>query len=128
MIKIAIFFCTLFTNIHGNACTAFVKIQISFLNQCSWASADFFPVEGKIFQGGGQKHTIFLKNTKKDTIFLKKKSRKTYYFVFWLARGGGKCPPADAHVSVAQPMSRELFLSVSPNTLTFPTSSYSLVQ
>ncbi len=28
----------------------------------SWASADFFPGEGKIFQGG-QKHNICLKNT-----------------------------------------------------------------
>ena len=42
----------------------------------AWASADFFPGEGKIFLGGGQKHTICLKRyffasekVKKHTIF-----------------------------------------------------------
>jgi len=70
------------------------KIDSSFL---PWASADFFPGEGKIFQGGGQKHTICPKNTKKDTIFVLK-SQKTYYFG---QPGGVKGPllpsPADAH-------------------------------
>jgi hypothetical protein len=36
-----------------------------------WASADFFPGEGKIFQGG-QKHAICLKNAQKYTIFFQK--------------------------------------------------------
>jgi len=35
----------------------------------SWASADFFPGEGKIFQGGAK------------TYYLPKKHLKTYYFL-----------------------------------------------
>jgi len=56
----------------------------------SWASADFFPGEGKIFQGGAK------------TYHLPKKHLKTYYFLlkksknilFWLARGGQGPPLA----------------------------------
>jgi len=56
----------------------------------SWASADFFPGEGKIFQGGAK------------TYYLPKKHLKTYYFslkkskniLFWPARGGQGPPLA----------------------------------
>ncbi len=64
----------------------------------TWASADFFPGEGKIFQGGAK------------TYYLPKKHLKTFYFPLkkvkkhtFLASqgGGGKGPllpsPADAH-------------------------------
>ena len=54
-----------------------------------WASADFFPGEGKIFQGGGQKHTICPKNTKKDTIFVLKSQKHTIL----ASQGGGQGPP-----------------------------------
>jgi len=58
----------------------------------TWASADFFPGEGKIFHGGAK------------TYYLPKKHLKTYYFplkrskniLFWPARGGSRapsCPP-----------------------------------
>ncbi len=54
----------------------------------SWASADFFPGEGKIFQGG-QKHTICLK-APKNILFSSKKVKKTYYFG---RPGGDQGPP-----------------------------------
>ncbi len=38
----------------------------------SWASAEFFPGEGKNFPGGWQEPTFCQKNNKKDTIFPKK--------------------------------------------------------
>jgi len=53
------------------------------LVQLLWASADFFPGEGKISRGGagrgGLKYTICLKMPK-NILFSFKKSRKTYYF------------------------------------------------
>jgi hypothetical protein len=55
----------------------------------TWASADFFPGEGKNFPGGGAR-----------TYFLPKKQRKRYYFsekslkTILLMAGLG---PADAH-------------------------------
>jgi hypothetical protein len=38
----------------------------------SWASADFFPGEGKNFPGGGARTYFLPKNNIKDTIFPKK--------------------------------------------------------
>jgi hypothetical protein len=70
----------------------------------TWAYADFFPEEGKIFQGGGgQKHTICLKNAQKHTIFFQKSKKK--HTILAGQRGmGGKRPllpsPADTHVWV----------------------------
>jgi hypothetical protein len=54
------------------------------------ASADFFPEEGKIYQGGAK------------TYYLPKKCPKTYYFLskksknilFWPAKGGQETPLA----------------------------------
>jgi hypothetical protein len=58
-----------------------------------WASADFFPGEGKVFQGGN--NILFALKMPKNIQF---SFKKTYYFG-WLRRG--KCPflpsPADAH-------------------------------
>ncbi len=48
----------------------------------TWASADFFPGEDKIFQGEGETYYLH----KKHIIFLKK-NLKTYYF--WPAKGEG---------------------------------------
>jgi len=63
-----------------------------------WASADFFPGEGKIFQGGGGKNILFALKTPKNILFSSKKKSKTYYFG---RPGGVKGPllpsPADAH-------------------------------
>jgi len=70
-----------------------VNIDAKISNSLSWASADFFPGEGKIFQGG-QKHTICPKNI----LFSSKKVKKNK--IFWPARGvkGPLLPsPADAH-------------------------------
>ena len=58
----------------------------------TWASADFFPGEGKIFQGWVGAKTCYLsKKHLKDTIFFKK-SRKTYYFGRPEGGGGGGPP------------------------------------
>ncbi len=58
-----------------------------------WASADFFPGEGKNFSRGGQEPTFCLKSNKKVPFF--QKSLKTYYFLAGLGGpgGGGKNPP-----------------------------------
>ncbi len=72
------------------------------LEQCfqtAWASADFFPEEGKIFLGG--KNILFALKMPKNTLFSSKKSRITYYLG---QPGGCKCPiqpsPADAHAQL----------------------------
>ncbi len=56
----------------------------------AWASADFFPGEGKNFPGG-QGPTFCLKSNKKDTIF--PKNSKTYYFLAGLGQPGGARAP-----------------------------------
>ncbi len=68
-------------------------------NLKAWASADFFPREGKIFKGGwgGQKYTICLKNAPKDTIFFQKFEKNTISVCHGEGvrggdRGGGKSP------------------------------------
>ncbi len=50
------------------------KTYFFLTSQKPWASADFFPGEGKNFPGGvGEQEPIFcLKNKEKDTIFPKK--------------------------------------------------------
>jgi len=61
----------------------------------SWPSSDFFPGEGKIFQGG---HTISLKMPKNIQFSFYKVKKHT---ILSGQGGGGKCPllpsPADAH-------------------------------
>jgi len=47
-----------------------------------------FSKESKILQGGGQKHTFWLKNANKHTIFLKKVKKHTFF-----GRPGGQRPP-----------------------------------
>jgi hypothetical protein len=61
----------------------------------TWASADFFPGEGKNFPRGmgGQEPTFCLKNNGKDTIFPKKAKKHTIFGRPWPARGGARAPP-----------------------------------
>jgi len=53
-----------------------LPIRFIFL---AWASADFFPREGKIFPGG-EGNILFALKMLKNILFSFKKSRKTYYF------------------------------------------------
>jgi len=68
----------------------------------TWASADFFPGEGKNFPRGAR--TYFLPKKQQKRYYFSQKSLKTYYFLPALAGKGGKSPPlpshADAHVSL----------------------------
>ncbi len=58
----------------------------------AWASADFFPGEGKNFPGGGgQEPTFCLKSNEKDTIFPKKVLKHT---IFGRPGGGARAPLA----------------------------------
>jgi len=50
--------------------------QVYNLAGCSWASADFFPGEGKIFQGGG-KNILFAQKTLKKIFSTKKFEKHT---------------------------------------------------
>ncbi len=63
----------------------FQNLSFEIDSQCcfTWASADFFSEEGKIFQGRGKRYYLLKTNIKKDTIFLK--MSKTYHF--WLVQG-----------------------------------------
>ncbi len=67
-----------------------------------WASADFFPNEGKNFPGGGGQKPIFcLKNNKKILFFPKKSKNILFLAALGRQRGGQEPPlpsPADAHV------------------------------
>jgi len=56
----------------------------------SWASADFFSGEGKIFQVGG-KNILFALKTPKNILF---SSKKVKNILFWPARGGQGPPLA----------------------------------
>ncbi len=60
-----------------------------WLTQSSWASADFFPGEGKIFQGGAKIYYLPIKCLKTYN-FLSKKSKKHTILV---SQGGGAMPP-----------------------------------
>jgi len=64
-------------------------LEASYCNQ-TWASADFFPGEGKIFQGGG-KNILFDEKTPKKLLFSSKKCKN---ILFRSARGGQGPPLA----------------------------------
>jgi hypothetical protein len=56
-----------------------------------WASADFYPGEGKIFRGAGRGKSYYLpKKCPKTYYFLSKKSKN---ILFWPAKGGGQETP-----------------------------------
>jgi hypothetical protein len=68
-----------------------IAIVSSFLHNQSWASADFFPGEGKNFPGGAR--TYFLPKKQRKRYYFSQKSLKTYYFWPALAGQGGQEPP-----------------------------------
>ena len=68
-----------------------------------WASADFFPGEGKKFQGGGGAKTYYLAKKHLKRYYFSQKSKKTYKF----GRPGGargarapSCPPLRTPMNV----------------------------